>query len=83
MNTKRFCLRNHDTFIVGRKNNRRCAQCDRERKIYENMTYEQIENERSRKMNFDLDRSSDPIRKMIKETKKRIKYRENLLKETI
>lgn len=65
MNTKRYCPRNHDTSIVGRKNsNGRCNECEKE-------DHDE----------FHLMRIGNPIKRMLKNTKQRIRYRENLLKD--
>jgi len=42
MTNKRYCINNHDTYVVGRKKNNTCKECERERNRKENMTEEQI-----------------------------------------
>jgi len=64
MNKKRYCIRNHDTWLYGRDKERHCNMCEKERK------------ER-----FHEARISNPIKRMIKNAKQRIRYREKLLKD--
>lgn len=68
---KRFCLRNHDTSIVGRTVNNRCRECQRERQRAENMTSEQIERRRESYRSYEkrAERSSS-VRSRIQRMKK-------------
>lgn len=57
MTNKRFCPRNHDTNVFGRKkSNGRCKVCEKE----DNLVFHEL-------------RINDPIRRMIKNTKQRIR----------
>lgn len=78
---KRFCPRNHDTNVFGRNKNRRCKECEREDKRYQNMSAEKIEKERKRLKNKNDVVASDPRRKMLKQTKQRLVYNEVMRKD--
>jgi hypothetical protein len=67
MTNKRYCPRNHDTHIVGRKkSNRRCKMCE-----YED------------NLEFHEKRINDPIRRMLKNAKERIRKNETKLRKTL